>query len=840
MPQEVFTRLQSVSAGPKTPAGIGQEAQLGIALLQPLIQNSPRPSQERPQPGPSLPSQQRDSPAASNHRGPSPATGRSRDELSDLLSSSCLIPGIQSNAIGDEELMSSIEGGESDILMSNTAQPYSHDDLDADETSLQKRDRRVDRHGSDAGSLSSRELGQLFAQYAGATWQPAVSVEPDWFSALDAGLSMPIHDWGGSSLLHANSLLPEAFQRRERRASTFVTEIPEERFARIARQWPKKGGRPWQLIQTLWTDVVAHGGGNLFSNANDINASLDALHPSKAEARNQLDDERRLSMIKEYGIVGGMERLPELRFPTADMLEICIDIYFHRFHPLMPFIHEPTFSPRHTPNMIVFPVCLIGLLLLDPKRTRGFVAKHLSKAIEKCSDALSSPWSKSDSMLLLTRLASAVLLLSCAAMLEVCMGHALRCLMRSTYKWWQEHVHSEQAFALYSKTLTLAQQNSLFEANEGLSLSSALPQGRVDDAAWKAWAKTESSKRMIVCLVMIDSFFSYHMRTAPIIRVDTMQLYMPCSTLLFATADANRWAELDATRLSMKPLIMDFRPYQTILPADLPSSLIGMMALLSGVSLRLADARYRLLLQPHTSNHTVLVPGELYHTDPSGASIVPLLREIHATYRSDLWRNNPNHMVFWHHMCIEITANLDLFEVAAGRDGSSAGKSALDSISIWAESPCARRACLHAAQVYACMSRRNVADGTTFLAENSLFNSALVLGLYAIVMPESLQEGPRSDEDIPFELLDEVDWDDIGDGGFPSYGSSYTSTQTAARRFIISGGRISFAGIAYSRGYRLARRIILEYIGLLEEVGKWNVAELCRILRILSEDTRID
>jgi hypothetical protein len=68
----------------------------------------------------------------------------------------------------------------------------------------------------------------------------------------------------------------------------------------------------------------------------------------------------------------------DAKFPSAELLGICVDIYFRRFHPLMRFIHQPTFFSANAPNTVLFPMCLIGLLLLDPTRTRHFVTIKLS------------------------------------------------------------------------------------------------------------------------------------------------------------------------------------------------------------------------------------------------------------------------------------------------------------------------------------------------------------------------------------------------------------------------------------------------------------------------------
>ncbi|RMJ10751.1 hypothetical protein CDV36_009614 [Fusarium kuroshium] len=747
-----------------------------------------------------------------------PRVGQEDGEMQALFSFSYPMPPISENSIAGHEISNSLahSQAEPDALMSNNADSAAHLSF-PEETQPATTFRRDSLHGHDTSALSDQGLGNLLGQYADRTWPPA---EPDWLPGLDAELTMPNldwHSWGNNPLLSFDVTAPLDHPiKRRRKTASFTSEIPDERFAEMAQLWPKRGDQPWQLMQTLWSDSVSHRCSNIFSDTEHADNSYVAAGPKSAEGR--LDDQRRISMSQEYGVECPSVVIPaqkglKIRFPTLDMLEICIEIYFHRFHPLMPFVHKPTFSPKHSPNMIVFPICLIGLFHLDPARTRGFVARHLSKVMGNCNTILSKPWSRSDSRSLLAVLASSTLALSCAAALE-------------------ERVHSEQTHALYSKVLSVAQQNGLFEAGKGQPLASVLPQGRSDDLAWKAWARVESTKRLIACLIMVDSFFSSGMRSHPIIRLDTMRFYTPCSTALFEAPDAIRWAQLDSTGQCMKPSMLNLRPHQISLPADVPSSSIGLYSLLSAVWLRLTDVKYRLSLQDPTP--TILIPGELYQKDEAGALLVPLLRDIYTAYKADLVRSNPNNVLFWHVMCISITTNMDILEIAAGREGIHAGKEALERIAGWAQSPSARRACLHAAHIYAAMSRRKVSDGTTFLSEDAIFNAALVLGLYLLVGPDSLQEDGKT---APFELLDDVDWSELAEEGFAGYmsSSSNIAKSSPAVRFVSMGGPVSFSSMALPGGLNSARRVLVDFVSLLEEVGKWKAGKLCHILRLMSD-----
>ncbi|KAF4463606.1 C2H2 type zinc finger domain-containing [Fusarium albosuccineum] len=645
-----------------------------------------------------------------------------------------------------------------------------------------------------------------------------------WLSAFNGELPSPSGMSNIWDMLHTpgDSFLMDDLRGSVSSKHSLGSDIPEERFVKVARLWPRKREPPWYLIQTLWSDAVHHGASNLFAeyspdDTNDNSPSLRTNGP-----RRGLGDVRRLELLKEFAFMRNRtnhddDNLSDLtydsRLPSADTLAMCINLYFQRFHIIVPFIHEPTFSARRTPNALLFPMCLIGLHLLDPDRTRRFVAAQLLKGIERCNAVLSRPWKRTDSRTLITLLGAAILYLSYAFILEEC-------------------AQSEQTYSLYVKTMTLAQQNGLFEVGKGPPVSSVLPQNRRDDLAWKAWARVESAKRVTACLVIVDSFFTSSIGSNPALRVDTMQLYMPCSARLFNAANADHWTKLDVSGVSyVNPAVIDIQGYMKVFPAVKPTSSMAIYTLLSVAWLNMANVRNRVLTQGDGTLKNVLFPGEYFQVDTAGTGIAPLLQTIYTYYGREFLDNDPNSMALWHTMCMSLTANLNLFEIAAGREGGDAGKAALQKILQWADSPYARRACLHAAQVHACMMRRRIADGTMFMSEVAVFHAALVLGLYVYASPPSLEQG----DDQPLELLDDIDWTQVADEGLPGWVTSHHNSEYPPNKFISEGGSISFNGVVFSGGYSSARRMLMHYAGLLEEVGRWNWRKFRHILHVMSD-----
>ena len=88
--------------------------------------------------------------------------------------------------------------------------------------------------------------------------------------------------------------------------------------------------------------------------------------------------------------------------------------------------------------------------------------------------------------------------------------------------------------------------------------------------------------------------------------------------------------------------------------------------------------------------------------------------------------------------------------------------------------------------------------------------------------------------------MDEIDWTSVGDSGLAddTVGSSTiydTPQHTPAVNWIKYGGPVSVGGTAPNRGYVSARRILLDYAHLMDEMGAWKPRTFSRVLHIMSD-----
>jgi hypothetical protein len=182
-------------------------------------------------------------------------------------------------------------------------------------------------------------------------------------------------------------------------------DIPDERFEKLKRCWPNRRDDAIRLMRTLWQDVVSHTEENLFSQAFSPPRSPDDHRQSGS--RWGLDEECRIRLQRDCGFSfltehprparcnnnnNPIDHDPSTResvsgsphsshpiastvidFPPAEILDMSLDLYFRRFHTLIPFIHVPTFDAKSTPSSMLFSMCLIGLTVLNTDGATKFL-----------------------------------------------------------------------------------------------------------------------------------------------------------------------------------------------------------------------------------------------------------------------------------------------------------------------------------------------------------------------------------------------------------------------------------------------------------------------------------
>jgi hypothetical protein len=169
--------------------------------------------------------------------------------------------------------------------------------------------------------------------------------------------------------------------------------IPIERFTKVQRYWLAPPNHTGRLMNSLWRDIVYADVDNIFS--------LHSLHtPSDSGSlqgsRYGVDEDCRRRLQATFGqtfaypqmqsarnstaspATTGSASAPFPSFPPAEILDMALDLYFRTFHPLVPFVHIPTFSAKKTRLPLLYVMCLIGMMLLGTKGTASFVSRNFT------------------------------------------------------------------------------------------------------------------------------------------------------------------------------------------------------------------------------------------------------------------------------------------------------------------------------------------------------------------------------------------------------------------------------------------------------------------------------
>lgn len=208
------------------------------------------------------------------------------------------------------------------------------------------------------------------------------------------------------SFLGENFVSPGRRDSRSMDPNKAVDDIPNERFTRVERSWVAPANLVGRLINSLWQDVSCFESDNLFSSP-----PWQSISPSTGNypgSRFGLDEECRSQLQHAFGLspasissinpttpiealsptasTTGSGSIPT--FPPAEILDMALDLYFRHFHPLVPFVHLPTFCAKKTKLPLLFVMCQIGMIILGTKGTTAFVSKTFACSLERISSEL--------------------------------------------------------------------------------------------------------------------------------------------------------------------------------------------------------------------------------------------------------------------------------------------------------------------------------------------------------------------------------------------------------------------------------------------------------------------
>ncbi|EWZ33025.1 hypothetical protein FOZG_14523 [Fusarium oxysporum Fo47] len=597
--------------------------------------------------------------------------------------------------------------------------------------------------------------------------------------------------------------------------------ISASQMQKVQRIWSRQRPKVLTPINSrLWDAVIKHNADNIFTTPQQsVN-----LEDYQSLGRN-MDQACRNRLIRYCNDLDGScgssaTTTDKTAMFSVDLLDSSLDFYFQFFHPVLPFIHKSTFKARDAPSSLLLAMCLVGVSYLDRAHTKGFLTRYLGKLLPAClHDLTSQTLLKSAPSDILTTLATALIIAYLA------LG-------------FRDEIDIHQSYTVCTQMLRTADGQGLFMAGYDDDPILKVRQGaQSPDNLWKAWARVESVKRLICCLLYLDMAYARLMSTSGVIAIDKVELYLPCDDALFedaTTATAFLRSVQQGVRITMPR--MNSRSFHVLSPSKLNQN--STQILLRSLYLRLIAAKARLSEKHGRNEHSQSISlAESFSTDEDYKTIIAdvvLLPKAHASFLGERHQNNA---LGWHYLCILLTTDVDLLETACGRDGLEAAEDSLVHVFRWSQSSSARRALLHAAQVFSILDSCLVRESYLTRPDLVLFVSALVISQYFLVTSYT---GNGSGGPV-FELLRDVDWTTVGDEGF-GRATGYLSlgrlgretvTSNPAIGFINKGGSVSFAGEVQGLGGVAAKKIARKFAHLMDGFGKWDGCSYSQLLRVM-------
>lgn len=190
-----------------------------------------------------------------------------------------------------------------------------------------------------------------------------------------------------SSVLLDDLLLTPPASKDHRLHHQQKENISNEQFEQVRRLWPTR-----RRIVTLspspvcWDDILLHPEDNIFSSTEVRSKAI--LEPSPATGspwgltegcRHRLAQSIINYASHSVNQTNGLDYDEPWNGepPPTDILDLCLDLYFSQFHVHLPFVHPGTFKACHTPSILLFPMCLVGMMILSRSAARKLIAKYL-------------------------------------------------------------------------------------------------------------------------------------------------------------------------------------------------------------------------------------------------------------------------------------------------------------------------------------------------------------------------------------------------------------------------------------------------------------------------------
>ncbi|KAJ3543880.1 hypothetical protein NM208_g3342 [Fusarium decemcellulare] len=223
-------------------------------------------------------------------------------------------------------------------------------------------------------------------------------------------------------------------------------------------------------------------------------------------------------------LIADIEQLPSLapsNFPLdTRAFQQCIILYFERFHPQWPIVHQATFNPSTATQELVSSMIMVGAWESGVESWMEIAEQWCEYLVTKLSKNYSQAPSRPE-VDERTLQGYQALLLNVIFTLEC-----------------SDDMRFSKAYLRYCMMLAIFRQASLFEEQDNLTVDD--PPGAIPSN----WLNRESLKRLAFFSFRLDIYFYFLRGYSPLLRYDDLSLTTPCSQRLWEATTAEEWHEV--------------------------------------------------------------------------------------------------------------------------------------------------------------------------------------------------------------------------------------------------------------------------------------------------------
>ncbi|KAJ5936314.1 hypothetical protein N7454_005612 [Penicillium verhagenii] len=412
----------------------------------------------------------------------------------------------------------------------------------------------------------------------------------------------------------------------------------------------------------------------------------------------QLDEAYRESLAVKL-----QPHVPFLPLPSTDFLNLCVQMYFTKFHRVFPIVHAPTFRPSSKSSLLLLSICSIGSLFVGSSHA----ASQGLKIFETLNKAILSSWERHFS-----RQGPETIAMIQAALIGqtfgLLSGRQKDLLIAETFHGTLV-VWARRATALKAK-----------KASDCISLSELFDN---PEKAWKKWVQAEEKNRLLAGIQVHDVEISELFLTDPYLRHSPGKLPPLSEDSVWDAKTVEDWSQ----RIISDFPVSNARTHQNLrqpserssahvtLSAPIPTKLGFHTYLeLEGLAASAIETKDMNDQMQRTSFENVLIDFHKLHIGPNR-------EQTPDSYCLS---------VLWHSIFFSLYANINRLELVIGKEGFTEAQCHVEYVRSWATSPDGQCCALHAALILRELEKGNIGTEPPMHIPRIIFRAALIWFCY--------------------------------------------------------------------------------------------------------------